>query len=69
MVSLPVSHSPAPSGGTLTGRFRSFRTRLVEFGEVMGAAIRVSRAVEARQPPHPDDLAALGIKGPLPRTW
>ncbi len=39
------------------------------FFALMGAAMRVSRAVEARRTPSLADLRALGIDAPLPRTW
>jgi hypothetical protein len=68
MVDLPVSNlSPTPARpsfriadaiGTISGFFAQ-----------IGAAARVSRAVEARRAPNPADLRILGIDAPLPRNW
>jgi hypothetical protein len=40
-----------------------------DFLTLLGAAVRVGRAVENRAAPRPADLAILGIEGSLPRRW
>ena len=69
MVSLPVTHlAPRPGDSTETP-FGKFRTRVADFFEILGAAVRVSQAVESRRDPDRDDLLTLGINRPLPKTW
>jgi len=69
MVSLPVTHLSARSGDFTETRFARLRARVAEFFEILGAAVRVSQAVESRRDPDRDDLLALGINRPLPKIW
>jgi hypothetical protein len=48
---------------------RALLFRIQEFCDIFGAAVRVSRAVEARVEPAKADLLTLGIKGELPTLW
>lgn len=69
MVSLPVTDlAPRPGDFTET-RIAAFRRRVADFFEILGAAIRVSQAVESRRDPDRDDLQTLGINRPLPKVW
>jgi hypothetical protein len=67
MVALPVSDRVRPNA--FARWFRSLRTKIAGHFEMMGAAIRVGRAVESHQRPSAEDLATLGINGQLPRGW
>ena len=58
MVDLSISHAPRARFGMLA--------HVVEFFVLLGASIRVSRAVEAHRAPSAEDLAILGITGKLP---
>ena len=64
MVDLSLSY-PVKERANRNGLF----AQLGEFFAIIGAAIRASRAVEAHRRPNAEDLAILGIKGQLPRTW
>ena len=69
MVSLTVAH-PAPRRSRFAEtRFGKFGAHLAGLFEILGAAIRVSQAVESRRDPHRDDLLTLGITKPLPKVW
>ena len=69
MVDLPVTHlAPRPADFTAT-RLGKFRAHVADFFEILGAAVRVSQAVESRHEPDRDDLLTLGIDRPLPKTW
>jgi len=68
MVDLPVSNlssTPVRPGF----RIADAVSHLSGFFAQMGAAVRVSRAVEAHRTPNPADLRILGIDAPLPRSW
>ena len=70
MVSLPVSHlTPRPGGHANTSRLARISAAIGEFFGILGAAIRVTRAVESRHDPDRDDLRTLGIDRPLPKSW
>ncbi len=66
MVSLPLSR-PAPR--TASGRLVILAGRVAACFEILGAAVRVSQAVESRADADPADLLTLGINRPLPRSW
>ena len=68
MVDLPVSNL---SSTPVRPGFRIARavSHISGFFAQMGAAVRVSRDVEARRVPNPADLRILGIDAPLPRNW
>lgn len=69
MVSLPVSHrSPRPGAHANTSRVARMAAAIGDFFEILGAAIRVARAVESRHDPDRDDLRTLGIDRPLPKS-
>ena len=67
MVSLPVGHIASPP--RQSSRFGKFRDQVADFFEILGAAVRVSQAVESRRDPEPADLLTLGITKPLPKVW
>ena len=70
MVSLPVSHlAPRPGEHANRSRLARMATALGDFFEILGAAIRVTRALESRHDPDRDDLRTLGINQPLPKSW
>ena len=70
MVSLPVSHfAPRPGEHAKASRVARIAAALADFFEILGAAIRVTRAVESRHDPDRDDLRTLGIDRPLPKFW
>ena len=70
MVSLPVSHlAPRPGEHANTSRVARIAAAIGDFFEILGAAIRVTRAVESRHDPDRDDLRTLGIDRPLPKSW
>ena len=64
-LSLPQGTHTGGSHGVVP----SFGARLMAFFDILGASIRVARAAETGSPARPEDLATLGIKGPLPRSW
>ena len=67
MVDLPVS---SLSSTPVRPGFRIARaiSHISDFFALMGAAVRVSRDVEARRAPNPADLRILGIGAPLPQN-
>jgi hypothetical protein len=67
MVYLPVSHVTA-EGAPRRSRLAAIADRAVALFRTLGAAIRVSQAVESRREADPADLNILGIRGPLPRV-
>ena len=70
MVYLPVSHlAPRPGERANTSRLARITAAIGAFFEILGAAIRVTRAVESRHNPDREDLRTLGINQPLPKSW
>ena len=69
MTTLSVSHLGTKAAGRAEGRFARAVRATVSFFEILAAAARVSRAVEARRAPAGDDLRTLGINGKLPSVW
>lgn len=68
MVDLPVSSlSSAPLRPGL--RIANAVSHISGFFAQIGAAVRVSRDVEAHRAPNPADLRILGIDAPFPRHW
>ena len=67
MVSLPIAHLASPPRPR--ARFGKFGEYVADFFEILGAAVRVSQAVEARRDPERIDLLTLGITKPLPKVW
>ena len=69
MVTLTATH-PAPRRSRFAEtRFGKFGACMAGLFEILGAAIRVSQAVESRHEPDRDDLLTLGITRPLPKVW
>jgi hypothetical protein len=70
MTALPVSQLAPPSHG-FAGKRRlgKFGAHIATFFEIIGAAIRVSQAVESRRDADTADLRSLGIDRPLPKLW
>jgi len=68
MVDLPVSNLSRTPARPSFGIAKAL-ANVSGFFAQMGAAARVSRAVEARRAPNPADLRILGIDAPLPRNW
>lgn len=54
---------------TVFSRVGAFMAAVSEWLQILGAATRAARAVEARRDPRPDDLRLLGITGKLPKAW
>lgn len=69
MVDLSVSHPSHRRGAWRFPRLVGLLGKGMGFVTVVGAAIRVARVVETNGTPRPEDLATLGINGPLPKTW
>ncbi len=69
MASLSIPTSRTASRPSRPSRFPAILTATVEFLQLIAAATRAARAVEARRSPHPDDLRTLGVSGKLPETW
>ena len=68
MTALPVSH-PAPRPYGFARKVRLVAGHIASFFEIIGAAIRVSQAVESRRDADAEDLLTLGIDRPLPKVW
>lgn len=69
MATVPVSHFPVQTGSNqFRVLSRTFKGVVSAF-QLFAAAIRVSRAVEARKDPLDADLQTLGVQGKLPKTW
>jgi hypothetical protein len=70
MVFLPVSHLKMGSESfARRSRLSAIAAWGIDLFGLIGAAIRVSRAAEARREPDESDLRRLGIRGPLPKIW
>ena len=68
MVYLPTSHLRTTEDFHREPWISRAFSAVLEFCELMAAAARVSRAVEARKEPAQSDLRTLGIQGKLPRV-
>lgn len=69
MATVPVSHFPVHAGYNQPGVLSRTLKGVVSTFQLFAAAIRVSRAVEARKDPLDADLQTLGVQGKLPKTW
>jgi hypothetical protein len=69
MVHLPISHPSARAASGLPSLASTAVSRVVEFLQILAAAVRAARAAEARRDPSPADMKLLGITGKLPKTW
>jgi hypothetical protein len=67
MVYLPVSQVSV-EGASRRSRFAALADWSAALVRTLGAAIRVSQAVESHRDADPGDLKILGIPGPLPRV-
>jgi hypothetical protein len=67
MVALPLSDGRGSN--PIVDWARRICAKIARASAMIGAAIRVGRAIESNQRPHADDLAALGISGAFPGTW
>jgi len=68
MAFLADTHSGHAVAGRGRARMSSVIGSMSEFIAIMGAAVRVANAVEAHRAPKTEDLRALGIEQPLPRS-
>jgi hypothetical protein len=67
MVYMPASETAHVETRASAGP--SLIERIVGFFSLMGAAIRVARAVESHRNADVADLRVLGITSKLPRSW
>lgn len=69
MAHSPTSHLAIPTQSARPSRWLEFARIVSEYLQIFGAAVRASRALEARREPRPADLKLLGITGKLPKAW
>ncbi len=67
MAHLSIAHTSVSLGDRWFGALASGFAHTQDFLSMVGAAVRVARAVEVNAAPDARDMATLGITGKLPR--